>query len=75
MRRLSIGNQAIAGFAARFGARLLILQPDVECAISPRYLVHTEQTLIHIVANRVVEAGDVVADHKHNDPNVFVGHE
>ena len=75
MRRLGIGNQAIAGLAARFGARLLILQPDIERAVSPRYLVHAQQTLIHVVADRVVEAGDMVADHKHNHSNVFVGHE
>src|SRR2546423_892519 len=75
MRRLRVGNAAKALFGSRLGARFLSFQTDVEEAISPRRQLHSQQTLIDVVAERVVKRRRVVADDENDHADVFIWHE
>ena len=75
MRRLRIRHAPKAGLAARFGARFLVLQTDVEQPICPGSLIHAQQTLINVVTDRVVKRCGVIANHEHDHADVLVRHE
>ena len=75
MRWLRIGHAAKTFLGPRFCAGLLAFQSDVEQAIGPRRLVHSEQAFVHVVADRIVKRRSVIADHKHDHADVFVRHE
>ena len=75
VRRLRVRHAAKARFAARLGARFFVLQSNVEQAIGPRCLIHAEQALIYVVADRVVKRRGVVADHEHDHADMLVRHE
>src|SRR2546421_2617809 len=63
MRRLCVRDAAEAFFGSCFSAGLLAFQTNVEQAISPGRWIHAEQTLIHVIADRVVERCDVIANY------------
>src|SRR5205807_7647041 len=75
MRRLGVGNAAKPFLRSRFGTGLLAFQTNVEQAISPGRWIHAEQTLIQVVADRVVERCDVIANYEHDHADVFIRHE
>ena len=75
MRGLCVRHAAKALFGSRLGARFLSFQTNVEETISPRRQLHSKQTLIDVVAERVVERRRMIADHEHDHADMFVGHE
>ena len=75
MRRLCVRDAAEAFFGSCFSAGLLAFQANVEQAISPGRRLHAEQTLIQVVADRVVERCDVIANYEHDHADVFIRHE
>src|SRR5262245_6811765 len=75
MRWLRVRYAPVARFASSLSSRLLVLQPDVEQSGGPGNLVYPEQSLVHVITYRIVKRRGVIADHKHDHADVFVGHE